>query len=82
MGAVQADLGFSYRATSCGSVRISRNGREIATLRSTAASRFLARAEGASPDDVQLLCAKATGNYRRGNESLVSSVRNSRSGGV
>lgn len=82
MGAVQADLGFSYRATSGGSVHISRNGREIATLRSAAASKFLARAEGASPDDVQLLCAKATGNYKRGNESVASSVRKTRGGGV
>ncbi len=71
----RTEYGFSYRATSGGSVRILRDGREIATLRSKAASKFLAKAEGASPDEVQLLCAKATGNYKRGNESVASSVR-------
>lgn len=76
--AAQPEFGFSYRATSGGAVCISRNGREVATLRSEAASRFLSRAEVASPGELQMLCAKATGNYKRGNESAASSVRRSK----
>jgi len=50
-------------------VRICRNGRTVAVLRGASAERFLAKAEGASPDAIQRLCAKVTGNYRRGNEA-------------
>lgn len=68
-GSAQADLGFTYRATAQGVVRISRSGREVVTLRSRAAAGFLAKADGASAEAVQQLCARATGNYKRGNES-------------
>ena len=64
----EGDLGFSYRATAKGAVHIAREGREVTVLRDRAASRFLARAEGASFEAVQQLCARATGNYKRGNE--------------
>jgi hypothetical protein len=67
--AKKTDLGFSYRATAQGAVRISRDGREVVTLGAKAAARFLARAEGASQEAVQQLCARVTGNYKRGNES-------------
>jgi hypothetical protein len=63
-----ADLGFSYRATAQGVVRISRDGREVTTLRAEAAARFLAKAAGATPEAIQQLCARITGNYKRGNE--------------
>ena len=72
---VQADLGFTYRTTAQGVVHISRRGREVVTLRAQAAARFLAKAEGASMDAVQQLCARVTGNYKRGNESVASAVR-------
>ncbi len=42
------DLGFTYRATAHGNVHISRAGREVTVLRSGAAAKFLAKAEGAS----------------------------------
>ena len=71
----QADLGFTYRATAKGVVHISRGGREVVTLRADAAARFLAKAQGASVDAIQQLCARATGNYKRGNESVASAVR-------
>lgn len=73
---------FSWRVSSKGTVRISRGGREVATLGSAAAARFLARAEGASPDAVQQLCARVTGNYKRGNESAASESRGAKRGGV
>lgn len=67
--------GFTYRATALGVVHISRGGREVVTLRGAVAAKFLARAEGAGADAVQLLCARVTGNYKRGNESVASTVR-------
>jgi len=75
MSPAQSDLGFTYRATPQGVVQIFRGGREVTTLRATAAARFLAKAESASFDAVQQLCARATGNYKRGNESVASEVR-------
>ena len=62
------DLGFSYRATRQGAIHITRGGRDVTTLRGEAAAKFLGRAEGASFDAVQQLCARVTGNYKRGNE--------------
>jgi hypothetical protein len=62
------DLGFSWRATKSGEVRISRDGRVVSTLRGSAAERFLRRAERAGEAAQQQLMARATGNYRRGNE--------------
>lgn len=70
-----ADLGFTFRATAKGAVHISRNGREVVILRAKAASQFLARAEGASRDAIQQLCARVTGNYKKGNEATAASVR-------
>lgn len=40
-----------------------------------AARDFLSRAEGASVDAVQQLCARVTGNYKRGNESTAAKTR-------
>ena len=74
-GAAQTDLGFTYRATAKGVVHISRGGCEVVTLRADAAAKFLAKAEGASMDAVQQLCARVTGNYKRGNEGVASGVR-------
>ena len=78
MALAQTDLGFSYRATAQGAVHISRDGREVVTLRAKAAAKFLARAEGASIDAIQQLCARVTGNYKRGNESVASTVRSAK----
>jgi len=72
---VSVDLGFTYRATAQGVVHVSRKGRAVVTLRGDAAARFLAKAGGASADAVQQLCARVTGNYKRGNESTASAVR-------
>ena len=68
MGTLEEDLGFTYRATAKGVVHISRGGREVTILRADAAAKFLAKAEGASFEEIQQLCARVTGNYKRGNE--------------
>jgi hypothetical protein len=72
---MRPDLGFKYRTSAQGEVRISRAGREVTVLRHEAASRFLGKAEGATPEALQLLCARVTGNYKRGNEGMASKAR-------
>jgi hypothetical protein len=49
-------------------VRISRSGMLVTTLGGDTARRFVARAEDAEPEAAQQLMARATGNYKRGNE--------------
>ncbi len=61
-------LGFDWRATKDGTVRISRDGRVVTTLAGSAAKRFIDRIEGADHEAAQQLMARATGNYKRGNE--------------
>jgi len=63
-----SDLGFSWRATKDGRVWISRDGRLVTTLAGQEARRFRDRAEGAADEAAQQLMARATGNYKRGNE--------------
>ena len=80
--ATQSDPGFTYRATAKGVVHISRDGREVVTLRADAAAKFLAKAEGASAEAVQQLCARVTGNYKRGNEAVAAAVRRGKGRGA
>lgn len=56
---------FSYRTTKAGEVFIERGGRRVTTLCGPAAERFLGRVER---EDAQGLMARATGNYKQGNE--------------
>ncbi len=56
--------GFQY-ALRGDDVVISHHGKKATTLRGDAAVRFL---EAVESDDPQLLMARATGNYKRGNE--------------
>lgn len=62
------DLTFAWQATKDGRVRISWRGRVVTTLTGAAAARFLHQAEGADEEAAQLLMARATGNFKRGNE--------------
>ena len=59
---------FSWERTKDGRVRISRDGRVVTTLAGKHAEAFMRRIEGASDDAAQDLMARATGNYKRGNE--------------
>ena len=61
---------FAYRLTKNDTVLISYEGKQVITLKGTEAARLagkLASANGESKQ-VQLLLAKATGNFKRGNE--------------
>jgi hypothetical protein len=49
-------------------VHISRDGRQVTTLREAAATHFLSRADALDQEGRQQLMARATGNYKRGNE--------------
>ncbi len=57
--------GFAFDARDDGTVIITHAGRQAATLRGERASRFLAEAAAGDP---QLVMARWTGNYKRGNE--------------
>ncbi len=59
---------FDYRATKDGKVFISWQGRPVTTLAGQKADLFLSRAEGLDGEDLQQVMARATGNFKRGNE--------------
>ncbi len=59
---------FSWQRTKDGRVRISRDGRVVTTLADRHAEAFMRRVEGAGDEAAQGLMARATGNYKRGNE--------------
>lgn len=62
------DLGFTHLLRANGEVEIRRGGRVAATLRGEAARRFLARVAATDAAGAQQAMARATGNYKRGNE--------------
>jgi hypothetical protein len=59
---------FSYAETKDGKVFISWQGRTVTTLAGEGARRFLSRAEDLDAKGRQQLMARATGNFKRGNE--------------
>lgn len=66
---------FSWRGGKDGTVTIFWHGKPVTVLRGANAARFLARIDGASEEVAQLVMAKATGNFKRGNERLGKSRR-------
>ena len=58
--------GFHYEQHATGTVRITHHGRPATTLHEPRAGQFLAEVE--SSCDPQLVMARWTGNYKRGNE--------------
>jgi hypothetical protein len=62
-------VSFDWQATKDGRIRISWRGRVVTTLAGSRAARFLREVESASgEDEAQLLMARVTGNFKRGNE--------------
>lgn len=61
-------LGFSFRAAKSGEVTIRRNAKSATTLRGFKAEEFLSEIIGLSETEQQLLMARHTGKYKRGNE--------------
>ena len=61
-------MSFTWAATKDGLVRISWQGKVVTTLAGDRATRFLEQVEHADEDAEQLLLARVTGNFKRGNE--------------
>jgi len=61
---------FAYTLVQDGRVRISHRDRHVVTLAGAKAATFRARVDGADPAAQQLLMARMTGNFKRGNERL------------
>jgi len=65
---VAAPSGFDWSERKTGDVAITHRGREVTIVRGRTAQRLTDRLTTAGDDEVQHLLARATGNYRRGNE--------------
>jgi hypothetical protein len=59
---------FNHRVTRDGKVLISWQGRLVTTVAGKAADQLIDRLERADRRETQHLLARATGNFRRGNE--------------
>lgn len=66
-GVLDDDI-FSYRTTKDGKVFIYWYDKHVTTLKGTAAAKFLKQMNGLDGKDAQLVMAKVTGNFKRGNE--------------
>ena len=62
------DGAFDYAPRMDGTVSISYYGRPVTTLRGKQAARFANRVDGLAGREAQLLMARVTGNFKRGNE--------------
>lgn len=59
---------FTWSARKNGELAISRDGEVVTMIRGRVAERLTDRLESATVHEAQHLLARATGNYRRGNE--------------
>lgn len=64
---------FTYRANKDGKVFISYQGKQVTILKGKPAEKFLKKINEANHLDEQLIMAKATGNFKRGNEKMSKS---------
>jgi hypothetical protein len=63
------DAPFRFTVTKDGRVRISWGSRVVTTVAGAVATRLIASLDAADDEDqVQQLLARATGNFKRGNE--------------
>lgn len=62
------DGAFDYATRKNGTVVVSYYGRPITTLRGESAAQFAGRVVGLEEREAQLLMARVTGNFKRGNE--------------
>ncbi|MEN2766303.1 hypothetical protein [Ornithinibacillus xuwenensis] len=63
------DAPFSYRVNKDNTVFIDYHGKQVKILKGKEAERLLRRISSAQNDkSIQLLLAKVTGNFKRGNE--------------
>lgn len=62
------DKPFSHRLYKNGNLSVFYRGREVTLLKGKEAQKFLARVENADEMEAQMIMAKVTGNFKRGNE--------------
>lgn len=61
---------FSYRITKDKKVFISWYGKHVTTLSGSKAEDFISDIKDADDKEIQLIMAKVTGNFKRGNEKV------------
>lgn len=66
-GRLQEEV-FTYQETKDGKVFIFWQGKRVTSLSGKKAQQFVAKIAAADHHQAQLLMAKATGNFKRGNE--------------
>jgi len=66
---------FTYRVTKDKKVFISYEGKQVTILSGGKAEKFVKDIEAAEGKNAQLIMAKATGNFKRGNERLFKNRR-------
>jgi hypothetical protein len=59
---------FSYNTTKDGRLFVGRRGKTVRVLKGLRAQKLARELEVMDPEDVQLALAKATDNFKRGNE--------------
>ncbi len=59
---------FSYRAIKDGRILLYWHGKQIKMLKGKDAQKFLEEVDGLDQHEAQLIMAKITGNFKRGNE--------------
>lgn len=59
---------FEWRVTADAKVLVSRGGKQVVVVAGSRAAKLAAQLEVADEEQAQLLLARATGNYKRGNE--------------
>lgn len=62
------DCPFSFRTYKNGSVSVFYKEREVTILKGKNAENFLSKVESAEDLEAQMVMAKITGNFKRGNE--------------
>ena len=70
---------FAFETRQDGTVSIRFHGRPVTTLRGKSATRFLTRVASTDAAGAQLEMAKATGNFKRGNERVAKASEGGRS---
>jgi len=68
------DQPFSYLNSKDGQIRIFHKGRLANTIRGKEAVKFLSKIETLNDQSIQLLMAKATGQFKFGNEKVVKKM--------
>ena len=64
------DEPFSYKEGKEDKVFIQWHGKQVKILKGKEARKFIAKITGLEPKEAQLVMAKATGNFKRGNERI------------